>query len=106
MSQPHLNETPSQNRRTTDLLIENKPHADEAPSTPVSEPESKKALWAEYGFVPRQDFHDGAPLKGPKEPWRDHAGSAVGLGAYGPDPSPYHVLHSPGHPLPKPNGGG
>jgi hypothetical protein len=56
--------------------------------------------WSATGFVPAQNFHDGAPLRDGNEPWRNH----VSLGNGHADPSPYHVLHTPGHPLP--NAGG
>jgi hypothetical protein len=56
--------------------------------------------WAADGFMPAQNFHDGAPLRDGNEPWRNH----VSVGNGHADPAPWHVLSPPGHPLPTPTG--
>jgi hypothetical protein len=114
-------DTQRDSKRTENVPIENRTALADAPESAnpaddskVVEIEVRKPLWANTGktesenFVPAQPFGDGSPTAPDhgREVWRNHARSAVGLGAYGPDPSPYHVLHSPGHPLPRPNGGG
>jgi len=73
---------PAENRRpethrtetlTSDLPEPGKVASNEAPSTPISAPEPK-ALWADTGYVPRQDFHAGSPTPADHrlEPWRSH----------------------------------
>jgi hypothetical protein len=94
-------------KRTSEAPVENGagqnseqlPPAETTDSRIVEIEVCKPPLWAETGFVPRQDFHAGSPTPADHraEPWRGH----VHLGnGYGPDPSPWHVLSPPGHPLP------
>jgi hypothetical protein len=91
--------------RTTDRASPDALGRSDDPSPPLPTDESAvveiapKPLWAEHGFVPSQPFGDGAPTAPDhgREVWRPYARQGNG---YGPDPSPYHVLHTPGHPLP------
>ena len=63
-------------------------------STPTETPaEVKTALWSEFGFVPRQDFHQNAPLRDGAEPWRSHVQPSGGL----PDLGQYReIIPTPG----------
>ena len=65
-------------KRAHDAPIENAGSPDSAPAT-----DSKIVEIEIEPFAKSRDFHKGAPLKGPPEPWRNHVGVA---GALTPDP--------------------